>query len=96
MTCTMMQEFGCRVREAGVGCWEVPRCGYNRISHPPDDSTHVDGTDQDFPTGSSPPTACPRLSSSYVIEPDASSATYFLAMAAVTGAFTFLCCSFVC
>ncbi len=86
MTCSMMNEFGCRVQEAGNGCWTVPRCGYNRISDTEGDRER-DDSDKDPSASSSvsPVSRAPRPSSSYSIEPDASSATYFLAMAAVTG-----------
>ena len=80
MTCAMMNEFGCGVQQAGDGCWAVPRCGYNQISNAVGDGA------QDYSSSSSPSPRPSRHTSTYAIEPDASSATYFLAMAAVTGA----------
>ena len=80
MTCAMMNEFGCGVQQAGDGCWAVPRCGYNQISNAAGNGA------QDYSSSSSPSPRPPRHTSTYAIEPDASSATYFLAMAAVTGA----------
>ena len=85
MTCAMMNEFGCRVQEAGDGCWAVPRCGYKQISNAAGEGEPV-GSAQDYSSSSSPSPRPPRHTSTYTIEPDASSATYFLAMAAVTGA----------
>jgi 5-enolpyruvylshikimate-3-phosphate synthase len=89
MTCSMMKEFGCNVQEAGDCCWVVPCSGYNNISvaaeaFDDDGQRHADDTDMS--TRSCSPSLSPRQSSTYTIEPDASSATYFLAMAAVTGA----------
>ena len=80
MTCAMMNDFGCGVQQAGDGCWAVPRCGYNQISNAAGDGA------QDYSSSGSPSPRPPRHTSTYAIEPDASSATYFLAMAAVTGA----------
>ena len=88
MTCSMMNEFGCSVQGAGNGCWVVPRSGYNRISvsegGSDGDHQHEDDFTELYSSGASP---AARRTSTYTIEPDASSATYFLAMAAVTGAF---------
>jgi 5-enolpyruvylshikimate-3-phosphate synthase len=90
MTCSMMKEFGCTVQEAGDSCWVVPCSGYNKVavaveSCDDDDQRFVDNIDVST-KGCSPPRV-PCQSSAYEIEPDASSATYFLAMAAVTGAY---------
>ena len=84
MTCSMMNEFGCSVKGAGDGCWLVPRSGYNQISVAAGDVCH-DNQHQES-TADLSSSSAPRRSSTYTIEPDASSATYFLAMAAVTGA----------
>lgn len=90
MTCSMMREFGCNVQEAGDSSWVVPCSGYNRISVAVEGYDH-DGQrlvdDIDASARSCSPTRSPCQSSAYEIEPDASSATYFLAMAAVTGAY---------
>lgn len=85
MTCSMMNEFGCSVKGAGDGCWAVPRSGYNQISVAAGDVCH-DNQHQES-TADLSRSGAPRRSSTYTIEPDASSATYFLAMAAVTGAY---------
>jgi 5-enolpyruvylshikimate-3-phosphate synthase len=84
MTCSMMNEFGCSVKGAGNGCWVVPRSGYNQISFVAEDVCHDNQRRESTADISS--SSAPRRSSTYTIEPDASSATYFLAMAAVTGA----------
>ena len=83
MTCSMMNEFGCSVKGAGDGCWAVPRSGYNQISVAAGDVCH-DNQHQES-TADLSRSSAPCRSSTYTIEPDASSATYFLAMAAVTG-----------
>jgi len=91
MTCSMMKEFGCNVQEAGDSCWVVPCSGYNKVAvavescDDDDDQRFVDNID--VSTRSCSPPRFPCQSSAYEIEPDASSATYFLAMAAVTGAY---------
>jgi 5-enolpyruvylshikimate-3-phosphate synthase len=90
MTCSMMKEFGCNVQEAGDSCWVVPCSGYNKVSVAvqgcdDDNQRFVDNVD--VSTRSCSPPRFPLQSSAYEIEPDASSATYFLAMAAVTGAY---------
>lgn len=90
MTCSMMKEFGCNVQEAGDSSWVVPCSGYNRISvavEGCDDDGQRLVDDIDASARSCSPLRSPCQSSAYEIEPDASSATYFLAMAAVTGAY---------
>ncbi len=90
MTCNMMNEFGCSVQAAGDGCWTVPRSGYSQISV-------AEGEPGDHNQRDSSASRAPCRSSAYTIEPDASSATYFLAMAAVTGVSVLrplVCCCF--
>jgi 5-enolpyruvylshikimate-3-phosphate synthase len=90
MTCSMMNEFGCGVQREGDCSWTVPCSGYSQHAVSAGE-THHSGRDFDVKTGASGSRSDGGCSPSrvwtatYTIEPDASSASYFLAMAAVTG-----------
>ena len=90
MTVSMMRDFGCRVEGGVEGGWVVPRTGYNCMAGAVGSGReqHHNEDENVCESGDAPAPPSPSV---YAIEPDASSATYFLAMAAVTGVCVRVC-----